>query len=252
MQDRPRRRETRRQPGRDRRCSGSARGYARRRHQDDRRRVGTDGRRARCAGRGAVRGPGQLRGSLDQTEQASTIRAYRNIDERTARELDGTIESLAALLELHAQSVTDDLPCAKHKWLRKVDQEMNTQLRSLLVQLDEHSRQIRRGLHPINSVLQGVPFREGSVLTIETVDRPSTDLKELRDLVTQCTSNTLLQDVSRDAERSKRRSSGCEGSRPPRRSHPLRRGPAAAGVRRLGARGIPRHRDASRWRRNRP
>ncbi|WP_410652337.1 ATP-binding protein [Amycolatopsis sp. cmx-4-54] len=129
-----------------------------------------------------------------------TIRAYRNIDERTARELDETIESLAALLDLYAQLVTDDLPRAKHKWLRKVDQEMNTQLRSLLVQIDEDGRQIRRGLHPINSVLQGVPFREGSVLTIETVDRPSTDLKEFRDLITRYTSNTLLQDVSRDAD----------------------------------------------------
>ncbi|MFD1045062.1 hypothetical protein ACFQ1S_05380, partial [Kibdelosporangium lantanae] len=129
-----------------------------------------------------------------------TIRAYRNVDERTGRELDETIESLPALLDLHTQLVTDDLPRAKHKWLRKVDQEMNTQLRSLLVQIDEDGRQIRRGLHPINSVLQGVPFREGSVLTIETVDRPSTDLKEFRDLITRYTSNTLLQDVSRDAD----------------------------------------------------
>ena len=57
------------------------------------------------------------------------IAAYRNLDERTARETDGTIESLPALLAIYQRLVTDDLPRAKNAWLAKVDEDMNRQLR---------------------------------------------------------------------------------------------------------------------------
>lgn len=137
-----------------------------------------------------------------QAHEASvlaTIKAYRNIDERTAREIDETIDSLPALLAIHQQLVVDDLPRAKQKWLEKVDQDMNKQLHALLIQIDEDGREIRRGLTPINSVLQNVPFREDSSLSIETVDRPGTDLTEFKSIVTRYTSNTLLQNAVRDA-----------------------------------------------------
>ncbi|MBP2320520.1 uncharacterized protein YPO0396 [Kibdelosporangium banguiense] len=135
-----------------------------------------------------------------ETSVLATIKAYRNIDERTAREIDETIDSLPALLAIHEQLVTDDLPRAKQKWLEKVDQDLNKQLHALLVQIDEDGRQIRRGLNPINSVLHDVPFREGSSLSIETVDRPSADLTEFKNIVARYTSNTLLQNVVRDAD----------------------------------------------------
>jgi len=135
-----------------------------------------------------------------ETSVLATIKAYRNIDERTAREIDEAIDSLPALLAIHEQLVTDDLPRVKQKWLEKVDQDMNRQLHALLVQIDEDGRQIRRGLNPINSVLQGVPFREGSSLSIETVDRPSADLAEFKNIVSRYTSNTLLQNIVRDAD----------------------------------------------------
>jgi uncharacterized protein YPO0396 len=130
----------------------------------------------------------------------ATIKAYRNIDDRTAREIDETIDSLPALLAIHKQLVIDDLPRAKKKWLEKVNRDMNSQLRSLLIQIDEDGRQIRRGLTPINSVLHDVPFREHSSLSIETVDRPGSDLKEFKNIITRYTSNTLMQDAERDAD----------------------------------------------------
>lgn len=135
-----------------------------------------------------------------ETSVLATIKAYRNIDDRTASEVDETMESLTALLAIHQQLETDDLPRAKEKWLAKVDKEMNRQLHALLVQIEEDGRQIRRGLSPINSVLQGVPFREGSVLSIETVDRPGADLAEFKKIITGYTSNTLLQNLVRDAD----------------------------------------------------
>jgi uncharacterized protein YPO0396 len=144
-----------------------------------------------------------------ETSVLATIKAYRNIDERTAREIDETIDSLPALLAIHEQLVTDDLPRAKQKWLEKVDQDMNRQLHALLVQIDEDGRQIRRGLSPINSVLQEVPFREGSSLGIETVDRPSSDLTEFKNVVTRYTTNTLLQTWCAMPTRSRRTSFGC-------------------------------------------
>ncbi|HEX6471787.1 MAG TPA: SbcC/MukB-like Walker B domain-containing protein [Streptosporangiaceae bacterium] len=128
------------------------------------------------------------------------IAAYRNLDERTARETDGTIDSLPALLAIYQQLVTDDLPRAKDAWLAKVDADMNRQLRGVLVQIDDDARTIKRGLAPINDVLRHVRFRQDATLSIESVERPSSDLKDFRQIITRYTSNTVALDTKRDAD----------------------------------------------------
>lgn len=128
------------------------------------------------------------------------IAAYRNLDERTARETDGTIDSLPALLAIYQQLVTDDLPRAKEAWLAKVDEDMNRQLRGVLVQIEDDARSIKRGLDPINNVLRHVRFRQDATLSIEPVERPSSDLKEFRQIITRYTSNSIGIDIERDAD----------------------------------------------------
>jgi Uncharacterized protein conserved in bacteria len=128
------------------------------------------------------------------------IAAYRNLDERTARETDGTIDSLPALLAIYQQLVTDDLPRAKDAWLAKVDEDMNRQLRGLLVQIEDDARSIKRGLDPINDVLRHVRFRQDATLSIESVERPSSDLKDFRQIITRYTSNTVGMDTKRSVD----------------------------------------------------
>ncbi|RZT85766.1 uncharacterized protein YPO0396 [Pseudonocardia sediminis] len=128
------------------------------------------------------------------------LAAYRNLDERTFRETDGTIESLPSVLAIYEQLVTDDLPRAKDAWLAKVDEDMNRQLRGLLVQIDDDARAIKRGLAPINQVLCHVRFRQNATLSIEPVERPSSDLKDFRQIITRYTSNTIGVDAGRDAD----------------------------------------------------
>jgi uncharacterized protein YPO0396 len=128
------------------------------------------------------------------------IAAYRNLDERTGRETDGTIDSLPSVLAIYQQLVTDDLPRAKHAWLAKVDEDMNRQLRGLLVQIDDDARTIKRGLTPINDVLRHVRFRVNATLSIASVERPSSDLKDFRRIITRYTSNTVGMDAERDAD----------------------------------------------------
>lgn len=150
-----------------------------------------------------------LRGQIDrhkedreklETAVVGHIAAYRNLDERTARETDGTIESLPALLAIHQQLVTDDLPRAKNAWLAKVDEDMNRQLRGVLVQIDDDARSIKRGLGPINDVLRHVRFRQDATLTIEPVERSTSDLRDFRQIITRYTSNTVGMDTERDAD----------------------------------------------------
>lgn len=128
------------------------------------------------------------------------IAAYRNLDDRTARETDGTIDSLTSLLAIYQQLVNDDLPRAKDAWLAKVDEDMNRQLRGVLVQIDDDARTIKRGLDPINDVLRHVRFRTSATLSIEPVERPSGDLKDFRQIITRYTSNTVGAGAERDAE----------------------------------------------------
>lgn len=128
------------------------------------------------------------------------IVAYRNLDERAARETDGTITSLPALLAIHHQLVTDDLPRAKDAWLAKVDEDLNRQLRGVIVQIDDDARAIKRGLDPINGVLHHVRFRQDATLTIESVERPNGDLKDFRQTITRYTSNTVGMDAIRDVD----------------------------------------------------
>lgn len=146
------------------------------------------------------------KGDREKLEAAvlGNIAAYRNLDERTARETDGTIESLPALLAIYQQLVTDDLPRAKNAWLAKVDEDMNRQLRGVLVQIDDDARIIKRGLAPINDVLRHVRFRQDAALSIEPVELPSSDLKEFRQIITRYTSNTVGMDTERDADQVER------------------------------------------------
>jgi len=120
------------------------------------------------------------------------IRAYRNINDRTCREIDDAIESLPTLEEIHKQLVADDLPRTRRNWLMKVDADLNQGLRALLQQIDVDRREIARGLDPINAVLAGVPFRHGSQLAIEPADHPNSNLKEFRKVVLAFTRDNPL------------------------------------------------------------
>lgn len=120
------------------------------------------------------------------------IRAYRNINERTSREVDDDIDSLPALEHIHQQLISDDLPRTRTNWLTKVDADLNQGLRALLQQIDTDRKEITRGLGPINTVLAGVPFRDGSHLSIEPADHPNTSLKEFRDVVLAFTRDNPL------------------------------------------------------------
>jgi uncharacterized protein YPO0396 len=127
------------------------------------------------------------------------IRAYRNINDRTHREVDDAIESLPALEQIHRQLVTDDLPRTRKNWLTKIDADLNQGLRTLLQQIDVDRREITRGLDPINAVLAGVPFRHGSHLAIEPVDHPNSNLQEFRKVVLAFTrDNPLGEDLFND------------------------------------------------------
>ena len=127
------------------------------------------------------------------------IQAYRNINDRTHREVDDAIEALPALEQIHQQLVTDDLPRTRRNWLIKVDADLNQGLRALLQQIDVDRREITRGLDPINAVLAGVPFRHGSNLAIEPADQPNSNLKEFRKVVLAFTrDNPLGEDLFND------------------------------------------------------
>jgi uncharacterized protein YPO0396 len=127
------------------------------------------------------------------------IRAYRNINDRTCREIDDAIESLPTLEEIHKQLVTDDLPRTRRNWLKKVDADLNQGLRALLQQIDVDRREITRGLDPINAVLAGVPFRHDSHLAIEPVNHPNSNLQEFRKVVLAFTrDNPLGEDLFND------------------------------------------------------
>jgi uncharacterized protein YPO0396 len=131
------------------------------------------------------------RGNHERTLLA-IIRAYRNINDRTHREVDDAIESLPALEQIHRQLVADDLPRTRRNWLIKVDADLNQGLRTLLQQIDVDRGEITRGLNPINAVLADVLFRQGSRLAIEPVDRPNSDLQDFRKVVLAFTRDNPL------------------------------------------------------------
>ncbi|MCM3658982.1 hypothetical protein M3147_17125 [Agromyces mediolanus] len=119
------------------------------------------------------------------------IRAYRNLDDQAYNEVDDDIAALPAMLAIRDQLVKDDLPSRKQRWLEKVQEDMNSQLRALITQIDQDRHEIHRGLNPIKEVLKTVPFREGSTLTIESTERRSAELTELVRKISVHTSNTL-------------------------------------------------------------
>ena len=133
----------------------------------------------------------QARVTHERTLQA-IIRAYRNINDRTRREVDEDIDSLSTLEQIHRELATDDLPRTRRNWLAKVDADLNQGLRTLLQQIEVDRREITRGLDPIKAVLAGVPFRDGSHLAIEPVDRPSANLQEFRKVVLAFTRDNPL------------------------------------------------------------
>lgn len=120
------------------------------------------------------------------------IRGYRNINDKTARDIDEHIDSLATLEAIREQLVADDMPRTKNAWLRKMDQDLNLGLRNLLSQIAVDAHDIARGLDPINRVLAGVPFRQRSQLAIEPVEKPNTDLREFRDVILRYTRDSPL------------------------------------------------------------
>lgn len=127
------------------------------------------------------------------------LRAYRNINDRTARDIDYNIAAVPALEAIRDRLVTDDLPRARHDWLIKVDADLNQGLRNLLSQIDADARDITRGLAPINRVLANVPFRQSSHLAIEPIDQPNSDLRDFRNVVLQFTrENPLGEDLLQD------------------------------------------------------
>ncbi|MCI9889847.1 hypothetical protein JT358_15545 [Micrococcales bacterium 31B] len=122
------------------------------------------------------------------------LQGYRGIDERTARETDGSLETLDDMLAVLDQLETDDLPRAKSAWLAKVNDDMNKNLRALLTQIDEDARVIQRGLAPINDVLRNVRFRQSSTLGIVAQGLGNGDLVEFRRVVTEYTSHAFGTD----------------------------------------------------------
>jgi uncharacterized protein YPO0396 len=138
-----------------------------------------------------IRACDEARGNYERTLLV-TIRAYRNINDRTHREVDDAIESLPTLEQIQRQLVADDLPRARKEWLVKVDAELNQGLRALLQQIDVDRGEIARGLDPINSVLADVQFRQASRLAIEPVDRPNSSLQDFRKVVLAFTRDNPL------------------------------------------------------------
>lgn len=119
---------------------------------------------------------------------------YQQLDDKA--DIDATIDSLPTVLAIHQALVTDDLPRARKAWLAKVGDDLNDSLRKLLVQIDDDAKSIRRGIHPINEVLAGVEFRAGSVLAIDPVEHPTSELRDFRKTMTRYTSHSLNRDAS--------------------------------------------------------
>lgn len=127
------------------------------------------------------------------------VRAYRNIDDRAAREVDEHIASVPALEAIREQLVTDDLNRARDRWLAKVDRELNHGLRTLLSQIRTDAHDIARGLDPVNRVLTHVEFRDASSLAIETIDARNSDLHQFEKVVLEYTrENPLGEDLLTD------------------------------------------------------
>ncbi|GAA4168025.1 ATP-binding protein [Gryllotalpicola koreensis] len=130
------------------------------------------------------------------------IRTFRSLDDQAARMIDESINAVPALMSIRQRLINDDLPSAKNRWLSMAKKEMNKDLRNLLTEIEEDRRTIRRGLDPINAVLAGIPFRNGSVLAIEAVELPTPELTHLRETITAHTNNTVgvLAALSDDAK----------------------------------------------------
>lgn len=133
----------------------------------------------------------QHRRDADVAEEllVKTFEQYRDADE--SAEIDATIASLPAVQAIHRALVEDDLPRARANWISKAGATMTESLRSLLVQIDSDARSIQKGIRPINEVLEGIEFREGSSLQIDPHPRGNSDLREFKKTLTRHTQGTL-------------------------------------------------------------
>lgn len=124
------------------------------------------------------------------------IRGYGAVDEEFARENSGDIEALPSALDIYRQLETDDLPSTRTRWLSKVTTELDQQLKMLLSQIDSDSREIRKGLAPIRSVLANVSFRVSSTLDIEARPRPTVEFRNLQKVINQYTEGSIGRDLA--------------------------------------------------------
>lgn len=131
---------------------------------------------------------------VDQAEQLLVKIFERYLDFDDAAEIDASIASLPAVLAIHRTLTEDDLPRAKANWLAKAGATMTESLRSLLTQIQDDAHVIRRGIRPINDVLRGIEFREGSTLEIEAHHQDNGDLRDFKKTLTRHTRGTLGAD----------------------------------------------------------
>lgn len=129
------------------------------------------------------------------------LQRYRQLGAAAARETDGTIESLDAMLEVYERLRRDDVPRAKAKWIRGASKDLMTGFSGLLMQIDSDERDIVQALEPINSVLRNISFRGDSILSIEVDRKPTRERREFRDIVKKYGSpDTLARPTTDEAE----------------------------------------------------
>lgn len=129
--------------------------------------------------------------SAEQAKDTLEATFLRYLDADRNAGIDGTIDSLPAVLAIQRTLVEDDLPRAKDDWLAQAGTNMGDSLRALLTQIDEDGRAIQRGVRPISAALAGIEFREGSTLTIEPRHVTNADLNEFRRTLKRHTTNSV-------------------------------------------------------------
>ncbi len=136
-----------------------------------------------------------------QVEQGQLLLARtfeRYLDYDPGAEFDASVDSLPTVLEIHRQLLNDDLPRAKTDWLAKAGASMTESLRSLLTQISDDAHVIKRGIRPINEVLDGIEFRRSSTLEIEAHLQENGDLREFRKVLGKHTSVSGAESGSPD------------------------------------------------------
>ncbi|WP_349828845.1 ATP-binding protein [Brevibacterium litoralis] len=128
------------------------------------------------------------------------LAGYRSLGPVAARETDGSVDSLDAVLAVYDRLVRDDLPRAKEKWLQGASKDLVTGFGGLLMQIDSDERTIAKSLDPINSVLRNISFRGDSVLSIEVERRATRERTEFREVIDAYSRERGAEDAPQDAE----------------------------------------------------